>query len=291
MANRKQKKSKTEPASVTDALTLPQGPVSLADYDPRSTPGFTGGKKQGKAALLKLSGELSELQEQLFAEGRAGGRRRVLLVMQGMDTAGKGGVMRHTVSLFDPQGVQIKAFGPPTAEERRKGFLWRIRREVPQAGRIGVFDRSHYEDVLVAKVHKLTAASTISKRYDSINAFEEHLVDTGTTLVKAMLHISPAAQKERLLARLDDPSKQWKYSPGDLTDRKHWSEYQEAYEIMLEKCNTSTAPWLLVPADRKWYRNWAIASVLHETLRNLDMGWPEADYDVAEQRRMLTEAD
>ncbi len=280
---------KAEPVSVTQALRLPQGAVDLADIDPRSTPCFAGAKKHGKAALAEMGTVLSELQERLFAEGRTGGRRRLLLVLQGMDTSGKGGVMRHAVSLFDPQGVQTKAFTAPTAEERRHGFLWRIRRELPDAGRIAIFDRSHYEDVLVGRVRNLASASTIAKRYDSINAFEEKLVDSGTTVVKAMLHISPQEQKERLLARLEDPTKHWKYDPDDLAERARWEDCQSAYEIALARCNTASAPWLVVPADRKWYRNWAIASILRETLEGMDLHWPPADFDVEEQRRLLTQ--
>ncbi len=286
-----QKKAEPQPASLTSLLTVKKGPVSLADHDPRATPGFSGDKTEGKAALDDLAGALSELQERLFAEARSGGRRRILLVLQGMDTSGKGGVMRHAVGLFDPQGVHIKAFGPPTADERRKGFLWRIRQQVPEPGIIGIFDRSHYEDVLIGRVRSLASASSIAKRYDAINAFEERLVDTGTTVVKAMLHISPEEQKERLLARLEDPTKHWKYRTGDIEERARWSDYERAYEIALERTNTDAAPWLVVPADRKWYRNWAIASVLLETLDAMDLQWPPADFDVEEQRRLLTASD
>ena len=282
---------KAEPVSITKTLTVSPGSVSLADHDPRGTPGFSGGKSDAQAALADLGGVLSELQERLFAHGRSGGNRRVLLVLQGMDTSGKGGVLRHAVGLFDPQGVHIKSFKAPTAEERRNSFLWRIRRELPEAGMIGIFDRSHYEDVLVGRVRGLAAASTIAKRYDSINAFEAKLVDSGTTVVKVMLHISPAKQKERLLARLEDSTKYWKYNPGDLEERALWSEYESAYEIALERCNTDAAPWLVVPSDRKWYRNWAIAAVLRETLEGMELDWPDADFDVAEERRLLIASD
>ena len=282
---------KAEPVSITQTLTVPQGSVSLADYETRATPGFTGDKADGRAALTDMGKVLSEFQERLFAEGQSGGNGRILLVLQGMDTSGKGGVMRHAGGLFDPQGVHIKAFKAPTAEERRHGFLWRIRRELPEAGKIGIFDRSHYEDVLIGRVRGLAAASTIGKRYDSINAFEEKLVDSGTTVIKAMLHISPEKQKERLLARLADPTKYWKYQPGDLEERAMWSDYQRAYEIALERCNTDAAPWLIVPSDRKWYRNWAIASVLRETLEGMGLSWPGAAFDVEEQRRLLTASD
>jgi PPK2 family polyphosphate:nucleotide phosphotransferase len=273
--------------SVTDLLTLPAGKVNLAAYDTAVTPGFDGDKSDGKDALAALDDRLSELQEMLFAEGRSGGHRRVLLVLQGMDTAGKGGVMRNTVAIFDPQGVHIKAFGKPTEEELAHDFLWRIRRELPAAGRIGIFDRSHYEDVLVARVRELAPPEEIDRRYDAINEFEAELVDGGTTVVKCMLHISADEQRERLLARLDNPTKHWKYDTGDLVDRQHWSSYQQAYEMALERTNTEAAPWLVVPADKKWFRNWAIAAVLLETLEGLGLEWPEADFDVEEQRRRL----
>ena len=277
------------PDRVTDLLTLPEGPVNLTAFDTRATPGFDGGKSEGKKALASLESELSELQERLFAEGRSGGERRVLLVLQGMDTAGKGGTMRHVGALLDPQGVHIKAFGPPTEEELAHDFLWRVRRELPGAGRIGFFDRSHYEDVLIAKVRGLAEPDEIERRYEAINDFEAELVDSGTVVVKCMLHISAEEQKERLLARLDDPSKHWKFNPGDIDDRVYTSSYRRAYEVAMERTNTETAPWLVVPGDRKWYRNWAVATVLLETLRGLDLTWPDADFDVAEQRRRLLE--
>jgi PPK2 family polyphosphate:nucleotide phosphotransferase len=276
-------------ATVTELLTLPPGTVSLADHDPRATPGFDGDKAAGKAALTAMEEPLSELQERLFAHGRTGGNRRILVVLQGMDTSGKGGVMRHAAALLDPQGLHVKAFGAPTPAEKRHDFLWRIRRELPAPGRIGFFDRSHYEDVLVARVRSLVPEAEVEKRFDQINEFESELVESGTTVVKCMLHISPAEQKERLLARLDDPTKHWKYNPGDLEDRALWKDYQDAYEATLERCNTDAAPWLLIPADRKWYRNWAVAAVLRETLEGLDLSWPTADFDVAVQRRLLEE--
>jgi PPK2 family polyphosphate:nucleotide phosphotransferase len=295
-ANAKSKKQEQDVPGATrtpvaDALRLPSGPVNLSAIDTRSTPGFDGDKTAGKEALAAMDGELSELQERLFAEGRTGGKRRVLLVLQGMDTAGKGGVMRHTVDLFDPQGVHIKAFKAPTAEERKHDFLWRIRRELPGPGMIGVFDRSHYEDVLIARVRSLTTPATLTRRYDAINRFEQKLVDSGTTVVKCMLHISPDEQKERLLARLDDPTKHWKYNPGDVDERSLWSHYRAAYELALERCNTDAAPWHVVPSDRKWYRNWAIAALLLETLRGLDLGWPKAEFDVEAQRARLLDED
>ena len=285
--SKKKSKKDSAPASISEVLRIPRGPVDLAAIDTRSTPGFDGDKVAGKEALAAMDAALSELQERLFAEGRTGGDRRVLLVLQGMDTAGKGGVMRHTVDLFDPQGVHIKAFKAPTAEERKHDFLWRIRRELPGPGMIGVFDRSHYEDVLIGRVRSLATPSTIARRYDAINRFEAKLADSGTTVVKCMLHISPEEQKERLLARLDDPTKHWKFNPGDIDERSLWTDYREAYELALERCNTDAAPWHVVPSDRKWYRNWAVAALLLETLRGMEPGWPPADFDVEAQRARL----
>ena len=279
----------SRPERLTDLLTVPKGQVNLAAYDTRATPGFDGGKAEGKAALAALDPHLTELQERLFAEGRTGGSRRVLVVLQGMDTAGKGGVMRNAVALFDPQGVHIKAFGKPTEEELAHDFLWRIRRELPEAGRIGIFDRSHYEDVLIGRVRELAPPEEIERRYDAINEFEAELVESGTTVLKCMLHISADEQKERLLARLDDPTKHWKFNPGDIDERVYWSSYQESYEIAIERTNTEVAPWLVVPSDRKWYRNWAMGELLLETLEGLELAWPEADFDVEEQRRRLVE--
>jgi PPK2 family polyphosphate:nucleotide phosphotransferase len=275
--------------SLTELLRLPSGPVDLSTYDARDTPGFDGSKSEGKQALSELGEHLSELQERLFAEGVNGGRRSVLLILQGMDTSGKGGVLRHAVGLVDPQGVRIKAFKAPTEEELRHDFLWRISKELPPAGLIGIFDRSHYEDVLIARVRSLVDTDRLERRYDAINAFEQRLVDEGTVVVKCMLHISHEKQQERLLERLDDPEKHWKFNPGDVDERALWPAYQGAYEIALERCNSDAAPWHLVPADRKWYRNWAVGTMLLEALQGMGLSWPTADFDVAEQRRRLLE--
>ena len=231
--------------------------------------------------------ELFELQEKLFASGYTDGERRILLVLQGMDTSGKGGVLKHTTGLFDPNGLRIFSFKAPTKEELAQDFLWRVEKEVPAPGKVGVFDRSHYEDVLIVRVHELAKPEEIERRYDAINEFEKRLADGGTTIIKCMLHISADKQKERLLARLDDPTKQWKFKPGDVDERRKWPQYQQAYEIALERCNTDVAPWYVVPSDRKWYRNWAIGSLLLEKLRAMDLHWPDPDYDVAEQRARL----
>jgi PPK2 family polyphosphate:nucleotide phosphotransferase len=275
---------------ISDRLRLSQGPVDLASIPTDATPGFKGNKTAGQLALTALAPQLGELQEKLYAEGRTGGTRRVLLVLQGMDTSGKGGVLRHVAGLCDPQGLHIKAFKAPTKEELAHDFLWRIRQELPPAGYVGAFDRSHYEDVLIVRVHDLVPRATWSRRYATINRFEQQLADKGTTVIKCFLHVSKAEQQARLLARLDDPTKHWKYNPADVDERGYWDSYQEAYEAALEKCNTDAAPWFVVPSDRKWYRNWAITNLLIEHLQDLDPKWPLASYDVDAERARLKES-
>ncbi len=272
---------------MNDLLKVPPGAVDLSSFDPRAKPGFKGDKRRGKRALENLGPTVSDLQERLYAESRAGGRRSVLLVLQGMDTSGKGGVMRHCGGLLDPQGLQITAFKAPTPSERRHDFLWRIERQVPRPGMVAIFDRSHYEDVLIAKVRGLAPAEEINRRYVAINQFEKRLVDGGITVVKCFLHISREKQKERLLARLDDPTKQWKYNPGDIEERARWDDYQAAYEIALRRCNTKTAPFYLIPSDRKWYRNWAITRLLTDTLEAINPEWPEGDFDIDVEKERL----
>ena len=278
-------------APMTDEypFRLPPGPVDLDAIETDASPGFKGGKKKGKAALFALGDDLSDLQERLFAEGQSGSDRRLLLVLQGMDTSGKGGVLRHTVGLVDPQGVRITSFKAPTEEERAHDFLWRIRRAVPQPGYLGVFDRSHHEDVLIARVRELADPKEIERRYVAINDFERELVDGGTTLVKCMLHISPEEQKRRLLARLDDPSKHWKYNPADIDERALWSRYREAYEIALQRTNTEYAPWHVIPSDKKWFRNLAIGRLVYDALTTMDPQWPPADFDVETERKRLVD--
>jgi PPK2 family polyphosphate:nucleotide phosphotransferase len=261
----------------------------LADVDPASTPGFGGGKKAGEKALAKGRPGLAELQERLFAAGKFGDRRRVLLVLQAMDTAGKGGIVSHVVGSVDVQGVALHAFKAPTDEEKAHDFLWRIRRQLPAAGMLGVFDRSHYEDVLIARVRQLAAPEEIEARYGRIVEFEEELAAAGTTLVKVMLHISPEQQRDRLLARLDDPAKHWKYSPGDVDERQLWDRYMEAYEIAIRRTSTARNPWYVVPANHKWYARLAVQHLLTSALRGLDLQWPAADYDVAAERARLAD--
>jgi PPK2 family polyphosphate:nucleotide phosphotransferase len=280
-------RAKVPASALADLLRVPAGPVDLATYDPRATPGFSGDKLAGKQQLAAMASPLSDLQERLYANGRTGGKRSLLLVVQGMDTSGKGGTMRHAVGLMDPQGVRLKSFKAPTPDEKRRGFLWRIRQAVPAPGEVGVFDRSHYEDVLVGRVRQLSTPATIERRYDAINDFEAKLVGSGCDVIKVMLHISRDEQKARLLARLDDPTKHWKYNPGDVDERALWDDYQQAYAIALERCNTDAAPWHVVPADRKWYRNWAVIRMLLDHLAAMGLDWPQATFDVEEERKRL----
>jgi PPK2 family polyphosphate:nucleotide phosphotransferase len=270
------------------AETLRVGPGNLpADVDPASTPGFDGSKKEGVAALAVGAHRLSELQERLYAASKGGSTRAVLLVVQGMDTAGKGGIMRHVVGAVDPQGVRITAFKAPTEEERRHDFLWRIRNALPEPGQIGVFDRSQYEDVLVVRVHDLVPRSVWEQRYEQINDFEREVVERGIEIVKVMLHVSRAEQKRRLAKRLDRPDKHWKYNPGDVDERMLWDAYQEAYADALSLCSTPVAPWFVVPADHKWYARWAVQQLLLDALESIDPQWPRGDFDVEHEKARL----
>ena len=270
-----------------DQLLRAGADVRLADLDTRATPGFDGDKDAGVAALAAGADELSALQEKLFAASRAGDERRILLVLQAMDTAGKGGILRHVVGAVDPQGVALAAFKKPTPEELAEHFLARIERRLPGPGMIGVFDRSHYEDVLIARVRELAPADEIERRYGEIRDFERRLVDDGTRVIKVMLHISPDEQKERLQERLDRADKHWKYNPGDVDERMLWPQYMEAYERAIAETDADHAPWFVVPADRKWFARLAAQHLLLGELRALDPQWPEADFDVELEKKRL----
>lgn len=258
----------------------------LATIDPDDSPGIKDRDKAEKQ-LAKNEEELADLQERLFAESKFGGTRSVLLVLQAMDTAGKGGIIRHVVGGVDPQGVKIHAFKAPTEEEKSHDFLWRIRKQLPAPGIIGVFDRSHYEDVLIHRVRGFSAPEVIEQRYGIINDFEAELVAGGTSIIKVMLHISSDEQKERLAERLDRPDKHWKYNPGDVDERMLWPAYQQAYEIALRRTTTPDAPWHVVPANSKWYARWVVQGLLLEKLRELDPQWPVADFDVEAEKQRL----
>jgi PPK2 family polyphosphate:nucleotide phosphotransferase len=259
----------------------------LADVDPDSTPGFTGNKADGRALLAELDSNLAELQEKLFAESRFGGTKRILLILQAMDTAGKGGIVKHVMAAMDPQGVQFKAFKAPTEEEKSYDFLWRIEKEVPAAGMVGVFDRSHYEDVLIHRVHGWAAPEELKRRYTAINEFEARLTGSGTKIVKVMLYISKDEQKARLLARLEEPEKNWKYSRGDLTERAFWDDYMSAYQTAFENTNTEDAPWHVVPANKKWFARIAVQQLVLGALTDLQLEWPKADFDIGVERQLV----
>ncbi len=262
----------------------------LDRVDPDSTPVFAGRKIDGLESLAAGATRLAALQERLHAASTAGDVRRVLLVLQAMDTAGKGGIVSHVVGAVDPNGVHYAGFKAPTAEEREHDFLWRIERELPRAGQLGVFDRSHYEDVLIQRVRSFAPPEEIERRYGAIVDFEDDLVAQGTTIVKVMLHISKDEQRERLGDRLDRPDKHWKFNPGDIDERLLWDDYQQAYQIALERTSTARAPWYVVPANRKWYARLAVQQLLLRALEDMQLTWPPADFDVAEQRRRLADS-
>ena len=258
-------------------LVEPGKTIKLAELDPQGTGKFKGGKEDGLKEIAKLNGELQELQELLYAEGK----HKVLVVLQAMDTGGKDGAIRRVFDGVNPQGVKVASFKVPTAEEMAHDYLWRVHKVVPANGELVVFNRSHYEDVLVVRVHNYVPKDVWSKRYEQINEFEKLLAENGTTIVKFFLHISKDEQKERLQARLDDPSKHWKFSVGDLAERKLWDDYQAAYEDVLNKTSTKHAPWYVVPANRKWYRDLVISTVLVDTLKSLKMKYPAPKDDLS----------
>ena len=256
----------------------------VVDIDTDGTPGFTGDKDGSVSLQEERNKRYAELQEMLYANSKEGDHRSVLLVLQGMDTAGKGGIVKHVVGQANPQGIRYTSLGVPTEEERAHHYLWRIRNVLPPAGHIGVFDRSHYEDVLIVRVHNLVPPEVWGARYDEINAFERELVDNGTTLVKVAMFVSLEEQKKRLAERLSRPDKYWKYNPGDIDERKLWPNYQEAYQAVLDRTSTDYAPWYVVPCDRKWYCRLAVTELLIEALKDLNLSWPPPDFDVEAEK-------
>ncbi|MCC6492287.1 MAG: polyphosphate kinase 2 family protein [Pirellulales bacterium] len=247
----------------------PQTKIKLADFDARHIEHDLD-KEAARSRLQENTAALADLAYRLYAENR----RAVLLVLQGMDTSGKDGTIRAVTTGVNPQAFQITAFKQPSAEELDHDFLWRIHNAAPNRGHVGIFNRSHYEDVLIVRVHKLVSKEEWQSRYERINSFERLLAEGGMTLVKCFLHISKDEQKKRLQSRLDDPTKRWKFSRGDLDERKLWNDYQEAYEEALTKCNTDDAPWHIVPADRKWYRNLVVSDLLRAALEKMDPQFP-----------------
>lgn len=254
------------------------------------TPGFSGKKADGRRALDAGARVLAEVQDRFFAASTLGAKDSILLVLQAMDTAGKGGITKHVMGAVAPGGIHYHAFKAPTAEELAHDFLWRINKELPPAGQIGVFDRSHYEDVLIGSVRHLAPPEEIDQRFDAINNFERRLADTGTHLIKVMLQISSAEQKQRLAARLDRPEKRWKYNPGDVDERLHWDAYQRAYQRVFDETSTDYAPWYVIPANHKWYARLAVQHLLVDTLQAINPAYPAPDYDVATEKQRLAES-
>ena len=251
------------------------GTLRLAECPTRDTPGV---KSRGRAEdqLVVDAARLATLQEQLYANRD----RSLLLVLQGMDTSGKDGAIKHVAGAMNPVGVRVTSFRVPTDEERRHGFLWRVRKALPEPGQVAVFNRSHYEDVGVVRVKGLAEPDVVERRYGEINRFEERLAESGTVVVKCWLHISYDEQRERLLARLDNPAKRWKFSEKDVDERGRWADYMAAYETAIARCSTDAAPWYIVPSDRKWYRNWAVSRLVVEQLATLGLAYPDPGLDV-----------
>jgi PPK2 family polyphosphate:nucleotide phosphotransferase len=268
-------RSPADPADLRTALRVRPGRrLDLAKIDPAATHGWT---KEAAAAELATGLErLTDLQDRLWAEGK----HKVLVVLQGIDAAGKDGTLRHVMGAFNPQGCPVSAFKVPSAEELAHDYLWRVHRRAPGKGEIGVFNRSHYEDVLVVRVHEIVPQAAWSRRYDQINAFEKLLADEGTTIVKFFLYIDRDEQRERFQARLDDPTKRWKFRLGDLEERRLWDDYIAAYEDALSRCSTDQAPWYVIPSNKKWFRNLAVSDILADTLDDLDPRYPEPTEDL-----------
>jgi PPK2 family polyphosphate:nucleotide phosphotransferase len=255
---------------MTQPFLVPAGTrANLADFDP----GYSGRylkKSEGKEDLKRNVKRLQELQEVLWAEGK----HALLIVLQAMDAGGKDGTIKHVMRGVNPQGCQVTSFKVPTREELAHDYLWRIHKATPQRGYIGIFNRSHYEDVLVVRVHNLVPEPVWRQRYEQINHFEKLLADSGTTILKFFLHISKEEQKERFETRLKDPKKNWKFSMGDVEERAYWDDYRRAFEEALSRCSTPWAPWYIVPANRKWYRNIVVSQIIIETLEKLEMQFP-----------------
>jgi PPK2 family polyphosphate:nucleotide phosphotransferase len=265
-------------------IVPPSQSIDLSDWAPDSTPAWKFDKEAALQRLQKLNAELESLQELLFAEGK----HKVLIVLQGMDTSGKDGVIRRVFEGVNPQGVRVASFKVPTAPELARDYLWRIHQQVPARGEMVIFNRSHYEDVLVVRVHNLVPDEQWQRRYDQINAFERLLAEEGTTILKFFLHIDLEEQRERLLARLDEPDKNWKFNPGDLEERKLWGKYQKAYEDVLSQTSQDYAPWIIVPANRKWYRDLVISAILVDTLKDLNMEYPQPAENLETYRTQLS---
>jgi PPK2 family polyphosphate:nucleotide phosphotransferase len=254
---------------------LRDGRFRMVDVDPDSTPGLKK-RKRARKEMEDAHAKLFGLQERLFAESK----RSVLVVLQAMDTGGKDGTITHVMGHLNPQGVNITTFKQPTPEEKRHGFLWRIRRNLPKPGVVGIFNRSHYEDVLIARVHALADLTVIERRYQLINQFEKDAVRSGTTIIKFCLHISYEEQRRRLIDRLRDPNKHWKFHETDIDERRYWDDYMSAYGIAITNCSTKWAPWYVIPADDKAYRDWAVSKIVSETLDDMDPQYPKPKLNI-----------
>lgn len=257
--------------------------IKLAEWDANKKDGFSGTKEEARTELADLTQKLAELQDILFAQHE----HKILIILQAMDTGGKDGVIRSVFGKVDPQGVRVANFKVPTPIELDHDYLWRVHQQVPGKGELVIFNRSHYEDVLVVRVHQLAPEKAWKRRFQQINAFEKMLVEEGTTLIKFYLHIDPEEQRQRLLERIDIPEKQWKFNSGDLKERGRWKDYMDAYEDVLSKTSTREAPWYIIPANRNWYRNWLIASILVSTLKSLKMKFPPAEENIDQFRQQL----
>jgi PPK2 family polyphosphate:nucleotide phosphotransferase len=261
----------------------PKQKIKLADWDAEDDSVFSGSKKEAESQFIKLNSQLEILQEMLFAEHK----HRVLVVLQAMDTGGKDGVIRHVFDGVNPQGVRVASFKVPTPVELDHDYLWRIHSQMPAMGEIVIFNRSHYEDVLVVRVHQFVPDEVWKQRYAQINDFEKMLSDEGTVIIKFYLHINRKEQKERMLERIDNPEKRWKFNPGDLKERLRWDEYMQAYEDVVTKTSTDWAPWYIIPANKKWYRNLMISRILVEKLQTLGMAYPQPSGDFEAYRKEL----
>jgi PPK2 family polyphosphate:nucleotide phosphotransferase len=262
---------------------LVDGQFRMESVDAASTPGLKGGKKRALRDIENGKATLFDLHGRLYAERK----RSLLVVLQGMDTSGKDGTVTHVMRNFNPEGVLITSFKQPTPIEKRHGFLWRIRKRLPDPGFIGIFNRSHYEDVLIARVHNLAPRNVIDRRYGQINAFEKELTRTGTTVVKFCLDISYAEQRKRLIDRLKDPDKNWKFNEHDIDERGFWDDYMSAYGVAITRCSTDVAPWYVIPANDKLYRNWAITKILVETLQEMNPTFPRPKLDIPRLMKRL----
>ena len=262
----------------------------LEDVDPDSKPGTNANKAEGLAELASSAQELRELQEKLFAQSREGAPQRLLVVLQAMDAAGKGGMVNHVFGQLEPYGLELTALKAPSEEERAHDFLWRIEPRVPGPGVIGLFDRSHYEDVLIQRVRGFAPPEEIERRYGAIAEFEKRIADEGVHIIKIMLHVSPEEQASRLLDRLDTPEKHWKYNPGDVDERLHWKSYMEAFQIAIERTNAEHAPWFVVPANAKWYARAAVQRIVISELQRVAPAWPAVKFDVAAERERVQQS-